>query len=81
MAQYRKKPTIVNAEQIVADKPYPAGVCHLDNRDGLKCPSHIHVHTLEGNMKAKVGYWVLTAADGRQWPVDPIYFTANYELV
>ena len=39
------------------------------------------IHTLEGDMKASVGDYIITGVDGEQYPCKPDIFEKTYEVV
>ncbi len=39
------------------------------------------IHTLEGDMTAMPGDWIITGIKGEQYPCKPDIFLATYELV
>lgn len=39
------------------------------------------IHTLEGDMKASVGDYIITGVDGEQYPCKPDIFEKTYEEV
>ena len=39
------------------------------------------IETLEGDMRASKGDWIVTGVDGEQYPVKPDIFKKTYELV
>ena len=39
------------------------------------------IHTLEGDMKANVGDYIITGLRGEQYPCKPDIFDKSYELV
>lgn len=39
------------------------------------------IHTLEGDMKADVGDYIITGVDGEQYPCKPQMFRKTYEPV
>ena len=39
------------------------------------------IHTLEGDMLASVGDYIITGVDGEQYPCKPDIFEKTYELV
>jgi len=39
------------------------------------------IHTLEGNMKADPGDWIITGVKGEQYPCKPDIFEQTYERV
>lgn len=72
--KFIKRPVEVEAEQYMGQAV--EGVCERC----ASCPD-THIHTNEGVMTLKPGYWIVTAKDGRRWPVDNEYFLENYEQV
>ena len=43
--------------------------------------SHLWITTLEGDMRAKVGDWIIRGVQGEFYPCKPDIFEATYELV
>ena len=39
------------------------------------------IHTLEGDMKAEPGDWIITGVNGEQYPCKPDVFEKTYEPV
>ncbi len=39
------------------------------------------IHTLEGDMKASPGDWIITGVDGEQYPCKPEIFKKTYQQV
>ena len=39
------------------------------------------IHTLEGDMTAQIGDWIITGLRGEQYPCKPDIFEKSYELV
>lgn len=39
------------------------------------------IHTLEGDMKADVGDWIITGLRGEQYPCKPDIFKKTYERI
>jgi len=86
MAQYRKKPVVIEATQFMgvgAPVSAPEGVCFcVDGKQTIDDTSpHAHVHTLEGPLKASVGDWIITGVKGERYPCKPDIFAATYEPV
>ncbi len=44
-------------------------------------PSKLSIETLEGNMVANVGDWIVKGIKGEFYPVKPDIFAESYELV
>ena len=81
--KYRKKPVEINAVQ-VGSIPYKTlaawcGGSPLKGDRG-KCIGII-IPTLEGNMRADVGDWVIQGVQGEFYPCKPDIFEATYEPV
>lgn len=81
MARYRKKPVVIDAVQwngdLAAFRPW------MDEYDGLPIvlrplPS-ITIMTLEGDMLAQIGDWIIRGAAGEYYPCKPDIFEATYE--
>lgn len=51
--------------------------------DDQKCPGaerhHISVRTLEGDMKASPGWWIIRGLVGEFYPCDPDVFARSYD--
>lgn len=54
----------------------PAQGVTIDPADGL-----IVIRTIEGDMKADVGDWIIRGVQGEFYPCKPEIFAATYELV
>jgi len=81
MAKYRKKPTVIDAEQFFLDKRLPfsnEGVCMLDK-------GRWYIETLEGRLHITNADWIAKGYSTKQgyhfWPIKPDYFEENYEKV
>lgn len=80
--QYRKKPVVIEAMQLVADpsdefndaiNAFMAGCDWVGDRDG------IDIRTLEGVMHADPGDWIIKGVKGEFYPCKPDIFAATYE--
>lgn len=40
-----------------------------------------YIETLEGNMKASAGDWIITGVNGERYPVKPDIFKKTYEIL
>ena len=49
--------------------------------EAYQTDKEIIIHTLEGDMKASVGDYVITGVNGEQYPCKPDIFEKTYELV
>ena len=81
MAQYRKKPVVIEAVQwdgnlktlIIFPKEDTENV-KLRNGD-------LYIQTLEGEMKANIGDYIIRGVKGEYYPCKPDIFEATYEKV
>lgn len=59
--------------KIYRKKPILIEACQTDEE--------IIIHTLEGDMKASAGDYIITGVNGEQYPCKPDIFEKTYELV
>ena len=83
MAKYRKKPVIIEAVQwteanreAIKAFAYPQAILMWKNR-----PESLCIGTLEGDMKASKGDFIIKGVKGELYPCKPDIFEATYELV
>lgn len=82
MAKFRKKPVVIDAVQVRADnlqEVYDFIVTH--NGPFHTEPDGLVIETLEGNMKANLGDYVIRGVKGEFYPCKPDIFEASYEAV
>lgn len=48
--------------------------------EAYQTDKEIIVHTLEGDMKASIGDYIITGVNGEQYPCKPDIFEKTYEL-
>jgi len=83
MAKYRKKPIVVNAVQWTGhnfaecEKFYPG----IEKTGNHLTTGGLIITTLEGNMIAQVGWWIIKGVKGEFYPCDPDIFELTYEKV
>lgn len=91
MAQYRKKPVVIEARQLTKDSLFP--IMHWIDADGGKAGEwcwdgdddqfiverYLTIETLEGFMKARENDWVIKGVSGEFYPCKPDIFEATYE--
>lgn len=84
MAKYRKKPVVVEAEQFYEVDTPESGIADYfmampvkKDRDGL----HLIIPTLEGDMRANLGDWIIVGVKNEIYPCKPDIFKQTYELV
>jgi hypothetical protein len=78
MPKFRKKPVVIEAECVDDDfrRKY-FGRCHWT---GIRfVDDHVIIHTLEGDMRAERGDWIITGIKGERYPCKPDIFAATYE--
>jgi len=82
MAQYRKKPIVIEAIKLKFSKDSQDEIIQWSNNTiqkgldgGLKIP------TLEGIMIANTGDYIIKGVKGEFYPCKPDIFEMNYELV
>ena len=89
MAQYRKKPVVIDAwklthdnHQWLATEIASAGynVRHW-SKPPMRAVSGLVIETLEGNMEAAYGDWIIKGVKGEYYPCKPDIFAATYEPV
>jgi hypothetical protein len=81
MAQYRKKPVVIDAFQFGPGCRLPSWYVEaienftVDHGDGLSAT----IHTLEGAMQVSNGDWVIKGVKGELYPCKPDIFAATYD--
>lgn len=91
MAQYRKKPVVIEAHRI-GDDGWPDSIwqgvidntiiLHLgSNRVTRQVVGHVYIETREGQMKGDVGDYIIRGIKGEFYPCKPDIFEATYEKV
>ena len=87
MPKFRKKPVVVEANQFlsgpVIEQEVLADWCR-GKLCGVRLPPkerEIEVHTLEGDMRARVGDWIIKGVNGEFYPCKPDIFDKTYEPV
>jgi hypothetical protein len=87
MAKYIKLPLPVEAEQ------WNGGIHHLVCiQPIINCTSYCtslvdatlvvpHIHTREGIMRAVLGSWIITGAEGEHWMIQDSIFKKTYEKI
>lgn len=77
---YRKKPVVIEAMQFT-DETFSSVLAWLNSPglisiEGGDC---IFIETLEGNMRADKGDWIIKGVKGEFYPCKPDIFEATYE--
>ena len=92
--KFRKKPVVIEARQVTPETAEEIGAwcgatkCKHESYDsylwgwGLEIQDrHISIQTLEGEMSAAMGDWVIKGIAGEFYPCKPEIFEATYEKV
>jgi hypothetical protein len=83
---FRKKPVEIQAIQFTGEPNNFDDVCtflgeqqhgHREERYGPD--AHMVIYTLEGEMRASVGDWIIRGVQGEFYPCKPDIFDATYE--
>jgi hypothetical protein len=82
--KFRKKPVEIEAVQLnsVGDMKRALAWMGSHNASGAVsnlADPYLIVFTLEGNMEAKVGSWLIRGVKGEFYPCDPEIFRMTYE--
>lgn len=81
MAKYRKKPVVIDALQFPARNSEEA-LAFLEGCTGWhQTDEGIVIPTLEGEMLARKGDWIIKSVKGEYYPCKPDIFEATYEAV
>ena len=83
MAQFRKKPVVIEAIQWSGSNwhemyEFAGHTVYTADHDGLVV---LRVKTLEGEVQAPPGHWLIRGVQGEFYPCDPNIFEATYEAV
>lgn len=80
MPKFRKKPVVIEAVQY---GPYSAPsvelMLHLNGCSFEMNSDGFFIKTLEGDMKAEVGDWIIKGVKGEFYPCKPDIFAATYD--
>lgn len=84
MPKFRKKPVVIEAEQFIKDQSGPSSVIFLLQKTPTNYrfeDEFLIIETLEGEMKASDGDWIIRGVNGECYPCKPDIFEKTYELV
>lgn len=82
--KFRKKPVVIEARQLTVFNLEELEQWCGGSIKGLRLPAKervIHIQTLEGEMEAKIGDWIIRGVKGEFYPCKPDIFEATYEKV
>jgi hypothetical protein len=86
MPQFKKKPVVIDAWQFNADREMPPawlaerileGKVYYQGGD----KPYLTIETLEGNMRADKGDWIIRGVKGELYPCKPDIFEVTYDAV
>lgn len=83
MSRFQKKPVIIEAIQLtdaVLDAPHPSDL-HFPGVVYDPVNRCATIKTLEGEMRANLGDWIIKGVAGEVYPCKPEIFQATYEMV
>ena len=83
MPKYRKKPVVVGAFQLTEELLEEKGWSeeYVGSRKIKYRLDHAIIQTLEGEMIANIGDYIITGIKGEIYPCKPDIFEQTYELV
>ena len=85
MAKYRKKPVVIDAWEFDGgldfSKTLPAEVKDIKTGIRLTQDSKLRIPTLEGEMFASIGDFIIKGIQGEFYPCKPDIFHKTYDLV
>ena len=84
MPKFKKKPVVVEAQLLTIDTVEQVAEWCGGNIKGTKLSvekQHIVIGTLEGEMVAEMGTWVIKGIQGEFYPCKADIFEKTYELV
>lgn len=84
MANYRKKPVVIEAEQWILGQIGPSKVIELLQKTPVNYrfdKDNLYIETLEGEMKASSGDFIIRGINGECYPCKPDIFEKTYELI
>ncbi len=85
IGRYRKKPVEIHARRVPSEwqGDAPLAVMEIARWCGgyIAFPAAITIDTLEGEMRAEPGDWVICGVKGEFYPCKPDIFEATYDAV
>ena len=86
--KYRKKPVVIDAIQLTSENlmecislVYPdVDVVEHSTLDKIRQNKFLTIETLEGDMKAQFGDYIIKGVQGEFYPCKPDIFLATYEV-
>ncbi|GHE84325.1 hypothetical protein GCM10019059_45480 [Camelimonas fluminis] len=82
MATYRKKPVEIEARQLTPDSHQSISLWVASaGYNVMRAVTGLVIETLEGDMRADYGDWIIKGVSGEFYPCKPDIFAATYEPV
>lgn len=84
MAQFRKKPVVIEAYCFDQKRENYRPDWFQDRvsaNEIITYPDHAIIKTLEGDMRAELGDWIIKGVKGEVYPCKPEIFSATYDPV
>lgn len=85
MGQYRKKPVVIEAVQLkdleIRTLMALQNFAGLGNDKLLAVSDGVMIKTLEGDMKASIGDFIIKGVNGELYPCKPDIFEKTYEEI
>lgn len=84
MAEYRKKPIVVEAElyRMGLEDGFKDAIEGIgDGIRGVRKVKRPYIETLEGDMLISPGDYIITGIKGERYPCKPEIFEATYEII
>ena len=87
MGYFRKKPVVIEAMQYDGNNYYEvirwahSGLHPMSNSIITYDGAFLRIRTLEGNMIANVGDWIIKGVSGEFYPCKPDIFEKTYEFL
>ena len=79
--RYRKKPIVIDAIQYTGknSNEVVSFMAPVKNYEKQFVDDFLYINTLEGEMRASVGDWIIKGVKGEFYPCKPDIFEATYE--
>jgi hypothetical protein len=81
MPKFRKKPVVIDAEQFTAPENHEGAMFMLWPVQKDEKGYHLKIETLEGDMRANEGDWIIKGVSQEFYPCKNDIFEATYERV
>lgn len=89
MPKFRKKPVEIDAVQFTGGNSVQVAQFITDGGGAFRAETHprngaqdvFYIHTLEGELRAVDGDWIIRGVQGEFYPCKPDIFAATYEPV